>query len=108
MKCNLSHHYSKCDKISEIPPNYVHFNGAHLTNYKECTYFKNVKNKKTNCFKKSHSTENEPLKDITINEMANSLIKKTTNITSYANILKGKQILPKIPKTTKIKHTLNL
>ncbi|KAL4132743.1 hypothetical protein QTP88_009847 [Uroleucon formosanum] len=88
-KCNLSHHYSNCDKTSEIPPNCVNYNGAHSANYKGCTYFKNIKKKKTNNIKKALLTKDDPPKDATKNEIANNLTKKTINLKSYANILKG-------------------
>ncbi|KAL4125739.1 hypothetical protein QTP88_009979 [Uroleucon formosanum] len=90
VKCNLSRHYSNCDKTSEIPPNCVNCNGAHPANYRGCTYFKNIKNKKTNYIKKPQLIENDPPKDSTINEIANNLTKNTINLNSYANILKGK------------------
>lgn len=89
VKCDLSHHYSNCDKTSEIPPNCVNCNGAHPANYKGCTYFKNIKNKKKNNIKKAFITKDEPPKDATINEITNNLNKKTINLKSYANILKG-------------------
>ncbi|KAL4125789.1 hypothetical protein QTP88_010029 [Uroleucon formosanum] len=89
VKCNLSRHYSNCDKTSEIPPNCVNCNGAHPANYRGCTYFKNIKNKKTNYIKKPQLIENDPPKDSTINEIANNLTKNTINLNSYANILKG-------------------
>jgi hypothetical protein len=89
VKFNLSHHYSNCNKSSEIPPDCVNCNGAHPANYKGCTYFKNIKNKKTNYTKKPYLTENDIPKDTTINEIINNLTKKTINPNSYSNILKG-------------------
>lgn len=88
VKCNLSHHYSNCEKTPEIPPNCVNCNGAHPANYKGCTYFKNIKNKKMNYIKKPQLIENVPPKDSNINEIANNLTKNTINLNSYANILK--------------------
>jgi len=67
VKCNLSHYYSNYVKTSEIPPNCVNYNEAHPANYKGYTYFKNIKNKKTNYTKKPHLIENEPPKNTTIN-----------------------------------------
>ncbi|KAL4118910.1 hypothetical protein QTP88_011789 [Uroleucon formosanum] len=45
--------------------------------------------KKTNNIKKALLTKDYPPKDATINEIANNLTKKTINLKSYANILKG-------------------
>jgi hypothetical protein len=89
VKCNLSHHYSNCNKTSEIPPNCVNCNGTHPANYKGCTYFKKIKNKKMNNIKVPQLTENDPPKDSTINGIANNFTKNTINLNSYANILKG-------------------
>lgn len=76
VKYNLSHHYSNCDKTSEIPPNCVNCNGVHPANYNGCTYFKNIKNKKINNIKKPRLIENDSPKDTTINEIVNNLTKK--------------------------------
>ena len=46
VKCNGSHHYRKCHKTLITPPNCVKRNGSHPTNYKGCTYFKKIKQKK--------------------------------------------------------------
>lgn len=90
VKCNGSHHYSECTKVSETPPICVNCNGTHPANYKGCTYFKNIKNKKTNNTQKTTLTENEsPAKLITkIN--ANYPTKKITNQITYADITKEK------------------
>jgi len=66
----------------------VNCNGTHPENYKGCTYFKNIKNKKMNYIKKPQLIENDTPKDSTINEIANNLTKNTINLNSYANILK--------------------
>lgn len=85
VKCNGSHHYSECTKISETPPNCVNCNGTHPANYKGCTYFKNIKNKKTSNTQKITSTENKPSTKIN----ANNPSTKTSNLT-YAEITKEK------------------
>lgn len=52
VKCNGSHHYSECTKVPETPPNCVNCDGTHPADYKRCTYFKNIKNKKLITHKK--------------------------------------------------------
>jgi hypothetical protein len=59
VKINSSHHYSQCTKVPEILPNCVNCNGTHPDNYKGCTYFKHIKNKKTNNTQKTTLIENE-------------------------------------------------
>ncbi|KAE9525833.1 hypothetical protein AGLY_014059, partial [Aphis glycines] len=87
VKCNLSHHYSNCDKTSEIPPNCVNCNEAHPTNYKGCTYFKNIKNKKTN-IKKAFITKDEPPKDKSnsLNGIPMVLNPKNLHLLNFYNI----------------------
>jgi hypothetical protein len=92
VKCNGQHHYSKCEKTQITPPNCVNCNGAHPANYKGCTYFKNIINKKTNKIQKylPPPTESENIINSTKNENTNIPTKKLPNRTSYADIIKSK------------------
>lgn len=83
----------KCDKTLETPPNCVNCNGSHPANYKGCTYFKKIKQKKPVNIQSKLPTENIPLINETTNKINSNNNKPTKNIsnrTSYADIIRGK------------------
>lgn len=90
VKCNESHHYSDCDKQSDIPPTCVNCNETHPANYKGCVYFKTIKSKKLNHSQKHPQTESQLITNPARNDNANIPSTRTPNLTSYADITKGK------------------
>lgn len=90
VKCNASHHYSNCNKIAELPPTCVNCNDTHPANYKGCTYFKTIKNNKSNNYQKHSRIENQLLTNPASKDNVNNLSTETPNLISYADITKGK------------------
>lgn len=89
VKCNGPHHYTKCNKNTEEPPICVNCNEPHPANYKGCKYFKNIMNQKSTNAQKYTRTESQPLKNV-IKQNTINHPPETSNITSYADIAKGK------------------
>jgi len=85
-----SHHYTNCNKKIEEPPTCVNCKEPHPANYKGCKYFKNIMNKKTISAQKYAQVENQPLKYIIKHNNIINHPPETLNITSYADIAKGK------------------
>lgn len=89
VKCNGPHHYTQCIKKTEEPPTCVNCNEPHPANYKGCKYFKNIMNQKSTNAQKYTRTESQPLKNV-IKQNTINHPPETSNITSYADIAKGK------------------
>jgi hypothetical protein len=92
-QCTNCQRYGHIYKSCKLQSRCVKCNGSHPANYKGCTYFKKIKQKKSVNIQSKLPTENIPLINTTTNKISSNNNKPTQNISnqaSYADIIRGK------------------
>lgn len=83
VKCASDHHYSKCTKTSNEKPICVNCGEEHTANYKGCTYFQKINEKKNRNNYRSNLNR-QPSERRPVYEA-----RQVTPLMSFANIIKG-------------------